>query len=302
MRALPDGLLAAIDGGAASLATAWILTRADGTKLGFTDHDRDLVLAGVTCAAATGWTAGAAESELGVTAGTATAVAALDSAAITEADIAAGRYDGAAVEAYRLDWTAPTDAVLLWRGTVARLVRQGPLSQGGGFTAEIEGPLWALQRSAGRTYGRLCDARLGDGRCRADVSSAAFNGAGAVASTDDGRRLVVTGVDAFAPGWFAGGLLTWSGGANAGVVQTVAAHLVGADGVVLVLEEAALQPVAAGDAFAVRAGCDKAFATCDAKFANIMNFQGFPDIPGDDYLAVNATTAPRNDGSSRRVS
>jgi uncharacterized phage protein (TIGR02218 family) len=97
MRVLPAGLSAAIDSGAASLCTAWILTRADGTKLGFTDHDRDLLLNGVACAAATGWTAGAAETDLGVKAGTATATGALDSTAITEADIAAGRYDGAGV-------------------------------------------------------------------------------------------------------------------------------------------------------------------------------------------------------------
>ena len=178
MRDIPVGLLTAIEGGAANLATAWILTRADGVKLGFTDHDRDVALNGVTCAAATGWTAGAAETDLGVKAGTATTTGALDSAAITDADIAVGRYDGAGVEAWRLDWTAPENAVLLWRGTVARLVRTGAA-----FTAEIEGPLWALQRSAGRTYSRLCDARLGDGRCLADVSGAAFNGAGTVSAS-----------------------------------------------------------------------------------------------------------------------
>ena len=274
-----------------------MLTRTDGVKLGFTDHDRDIPLDGVTCAAATGWTAGASETDLGLKAGTATATGALDSPAITEGDIAAGRYDGAGVEVWRLDWTAPENAVLLWRGTIARLVRTGLA-----FTAEIEGPLWLLERSAGRTYGMLCDAVLGDARCALDVSGAAFNGSGAVASTSDNRRLLVTGVDAFAVGCFAGGRLTWSTGANAGAVQTVASHLVGETGVVLVLEEAALQPVAAGDAFAVRAGCDKRFSTCLAKFANIANFQGFPDIPGDDFLAVNAATSPRNDGSSRRTS
>ena len=93
-----------------------------------------------------------------------------------------------------------------------------------------------------------------------------------------------------------------TGGANAGAAQTVAGHFVGESGVVLVLEEAALQPVITGDAFTVRAGCDKRFGTCAAKFANLANFQGFPDIPGDDFLAVNASTAPRTDGSSRRTS
>jgi uncharacterized phage protein (TIGR02218 family) len=295
MRVLPAELAAAIAGGAATVATAWIVTRSDGVQLGFTDHDRDLVVEGVTCAAATGWTAGAADSELGVKAGTAAAVGALDAAVLTEADIAAGRYDGAGVEAFRVEWTSGA-GVLLWRGTIARLVRTGAA-----FTAEIEGPLWALERAAGRTYSKLCDAALGDGRCRADVSGPAFNGAGAVTATGDNRRLVVSGLDAFAAGGFACGLLTWTTGANAGAVQGVASHLVGEAGVVLVLEEAALQPVSPGDGFTVQAGCDKRFATCGATFNNLPNFRGFPDIPGDDYLAVNAATAPRNDGSSRRA-
>ena len=56
----------------------------------------------------------------------------------------------------------------------------------------------------------------------------------------------MSGLDAFAAGWFAAGLLTWTSGANLGAMQTMASHLVGETGVVLVLEEAALQPVAAG--------------------------------------------------------
>ncbi len=37
-----------------------------------------------------------------------------------------------------------------------------------------------------------------------------------------------------------------------------------------------------GDGFEVTVGCDKAFATCKAKFANALNFRGFPHLPGND--------------------
>ena len=37
-----------------------------------------------------------------------------------------------------------------------------------------------------------------------------------------------------------------------------------------------------GDTFSVVAGCDKKFATCKAKFANALNFRGFPHLPGND--------------------
>ena len=125
MRAVPDELASRIESGAACLCHVWILTRKDGVKLGFTDHDQDLTVAGVLCRAASGWTGGVAHSGLGFAPGSLAAEGALDSDAITEADIAAGLYDEARVEQRRVDWTAPDLEVLLWRGVIARLVRQG---------------------------------------------------------------------------------------------------------------------------------------------------------------------------------
>ncbi|HEX8232810.1 MAG TPA: DUF2163 domain-containing protein [Caulobacteraceae bacterium] len=294
MRFIPGEFAARLDGGAANLCTCWIVTRADGARMGFTDHDRPLEVDGVSCAAASGWTAGAAEAELGFAAGTASAEGVLDGEAISERDIAAGLFDGAEVEAWRVDWGEPSLKVMLWSGTVARLVREGQR-----FTAEVEGPLARLERVAGRTYGRLCDAILGDGRCRKDVSVAAFNGAGVVLAVEDNRRLVVSGLEDFAAGWFARGRLVFTGGENAGGSAQVAAHDVGAAGVVLVLQERPAFAVAAGDGFEVRAGCDKRWGTCGAKFANTINFQGFPHIPGDDFLLARAAEGEVNDGGSR---
>jgi hypothetical protein len=160
MRNIPSELADRIESGAAGLCHVWLLTRADDVRLGFTDHDRVLSVDEVVCSAASGWTAGAADQALGFAAGAAAAAGALDSEAITEADIAAGLYDGCAVECRRVDWSEPSLSVVLWSGRITRLKREG-----GAFTAEVEGPLGQLERVAGRTYGRLCDANLGDERC-----------------------------------------------------------------------------------------------------------------------------------------
>ena len=218
MRIIPAELAARIETGAAALCHVWLLTRVDAVRLGFTDHDRDLSVDGVVCSAASGWTAGAADQALGFAAGAAAAAGALDSEAITEADIVEGLYDGCEVECRRVDWSDPSLSVALWSGQIARLKREG-----GAFTAEVEGPLAALDRVAGRTYGRLCDANLGDERC-------------AVAGSHPDFAL----------------------------------------------------------------GCDKRFATCGARFANTLNFRGFPTIPGDDYLTTYPAEGERHDGSSRR--
>lgn len=162
MRALPEGL----DVG--RLCQAWIVTRTDGARLGFTDHDRDLVVDGVTCRASGGWSPGASETAVGYGPGQAAALGVLDADGITEADLAAGLYDGAKVAALRVDWSAPSRLVRLWTATIAAVSREGEA-----FTATLAGPLADLERVAGRTFTRLCDARLGDGRCGISPPAAA---------------------------------------------------------------------------------------------------------------------------------
>jgi hypothetical protein len=160
MRAVPTALAARLDSGAASLCHAWILTRVDGVTLGFTDHDRDLVVDGTSCRAASGWTAGAHETAAGFAPGLSAALGALDDVAVTVGDLEARLYDGASVDCLRVDWSLPTLFVRLWTARIARIRREGQA-----FTAELEGPLADLDRMAGRTFGRLCDAVLGDARC-----------------------------------------------------------------------------------------------------------------------------------------
>ena len=169
MRAIPEEMAGRIAGGAATLCTVWIVTRADGERLGFTDHDRPLAVDGVACAAASGWTPGRAEVRTGLEPGSSTAAGVLDAEAVRETDILAGLWDGAMVDTWRVDWSDPGLRVRLRRERVVRLVREGEV-----FTAETEGPMAALDRVIGRTYGRGCDAALGDARCGVDL--AAFPG------------------------------------------------------------------------------------------------------------------------------
>jgi hypothetical protein len=169
MKSIPTALADRIESGAATLAHVWLLTRADGNRLGFTDHDEDLLHDGVTCRAASGWTAGASDLRSGFAPGGASVSGALDSEALAAADLDAGLYDGCAVVCRRVDWRESTLAVLLWAGVITRVKREGDA-----FLAEIDGPLAALDRTAGRSFGRLCDANLGDDRCAVAAGHPAF--------------------------------------------------------------------------------------------------------------------------------
>ncbi|MEP0456366.1 MAG: phage BR0599 family protein, partial [Roseibium sp.] len=52
-----------------------------------------------------------------------------------------------------------------------------------------------------------------------------------------------------------------------------------------------------GTQIRVSAGCDKQVSTCRAKFANELNFQGFPHMPGTDFvLSYPTRNTGENDG------
>ena len=279
MRTIPPALQAALDSGAATIARAWLLRLKDGATLGFTDHDRPLAVEGVTCAPDAALEPSAIQSVTGLTPDDLTVQGALSDTALTDADLARGRLDGAEADLWLVDWTDPEARMLLFRGSVGEVTR-GRL----GFSAELRGLSHALDQPQGRAFLRTCDAELGDARCRA------------------ARRSEEATVAALAPGGFdapltregyADGLLTWTSGPNAGLRQPVKDQREGR------VEWWAPPPerVAPGDGFTIAEGCDKTWETCRDRFGNTPNFRGFPDIPGDDAAMAYPRQGDRNDGA-----
>lgn len=291
MRTLPAGLAAHLGGTATTLCTAWIVRRADGAVLGFTDHDRPLTVAGVACEPASGFDRSAATQHAGFAVGDEEVSGALFSDRIRDEDLAAGLYDGARVEVHLVDWAEPAEAMLLRAGTIGEVVRRD-----GAFRAEVRGPGHALDQPSGRLYGRTCDATFGDARC--GVALAGVRAAATVAATDGPSRLRVTGVDDRPAGHFDGGTLRVTGGPLSGRTATVAAHAADAAGVWLALWPALPGLPAAGTALELTAGCDKRFATCRDRYANALNFRGFPHMPGNDFALGYARPDGDNDGGA----
>ncbi|PWJ19156.1 DUF2163 domain-containing protein [Jannaschia seohaensis] len=284
------GLLGRFAGGVSTICRAWVLTRTDGRVFGFTDHDASLTVDGVTCVAESGMTAGALEAATGLSVDNTEAVGALRHDGLTEADMRAGRWDDAAVVAYLVDWRLPSAFEVVFRGTL------GELSVGeGAFTAELRGLSEALNRVRGRVYQPRCDAVLGDLRCGVDLADPTFFGEGVVDAVEEGRVLSLSGLAAFADGWFARGRIEVLDGAAAGLVEQIKRDVGQAERRVE-LWGALRADLAVGDRVRVEAGCDKRAETCRAKFSNFWNFRGFPHIPGDDWLMAYPTSGKRNDG------
>jgi uncharacterized phage protein (TIGR02218 family) len=294
MRALDSDFAAHLSSGATTLATCWKIARADGAVIGFTDHDRALFFDGVTYAPDSGADAAALQSSADLSVDNSEIAGALSSDALSAEDLGAGRYDGASVEIWRVNWADVSARALLKRGVIGEVVREGAR-----FRAEIRGAAEALDRVAGRVFQRGCDAVLGDARCKVDLSAPAFRGAGVVAAVLDDQRFLASGLSGFASGWFAEGALAWVSGENAGTKSHVKAHDKNAGADALSLWLPAGRSVAAGDAFTVTAGCDKRHETCAAKFSNLINFRGFHLMPGDDFAVSYPLKSEKNDGGKR---
>jgi uncharacterized phage protein (TIGR02218 family) len=287
-------LQAKLDSGATTLARCWVLTRRDGVVQGFTDHDRDINVDGVTCRAGTGLSASEATQQLGLAVTSTEAAGALAADTLNEDDLAAGRYDAASVAVHLVDWSEPALRVLLANGVLGEVRRDGFA-----FTAELRGLAHRLAEDSGRRYTATCAADLGDARCTVDLDNAAFTGSGTIAALTAISSFTVSGLGSFADGWFTAGKITWTSGANAGLAMEVKRHRNDGTTVTIDLWQAMAEPLAAGDTFTVTAGCDKRFATCRDRFANAVNFRGFPHVPGNDFIvAYPVPGEPGNDGRS----
>jgi uncharacterized phage protein (TIGR02218 family) len=110
--------------------------------------------------------------------------------------------------------------------------------------------------------------------------------------------IAVEGLGDFAEGIFTAGCLTWTSGANSGLAVEIKEHWITGGEVQLTLWQAMSETIGEGDAFTVTAGCDKRFETCRDRFANSINFRGFPHIPGNDFVIAGVDAAANNDGGS----
>ncbi len=290
MKSLSPALQSHLSSGTTTLCWCWKIVRRDGRVLGFTDHDGPLAFGGTTYEAATGFTASEVQSGLGLAVDNLTVSGALSSDSLNESDLAAGLFDNAAIEIWRVNWAAPDQRVLLRKGSLGE-VKRGKT----GFSAEVRGLAQAFNQPVGRIFAHTCDADLGDARCGVALTPHT----GTVISVIDNRRFSASGLAAFADDWFAGGKLVFTSGANAGRAMEAKVHKRVADVASFTLWQAMSEAIAPGDTFTVTPGCDKQFATCKTKFTNAANFRGCPYMPGNDAALAPVSSSTPLDGGSR---
>ncbi len=293
----PD-MQAHLDSGTTTLCHCWRLTRRDGLVLGFTDHDRDLSFDGSIFEAVSGFLATEMRETIGLNVDNMEVDSALSSLSLKEEDLLAGLYDDARVEIFRVNWQDPSQYILLRYGSLGEISR-GETS----FSAEVRGMSHYLNQTQGRSYQPGCDTDLGSAKCGIDLDSAQYRLETSVSAQED-RRLITlltvgTGAENFAKGWFSHGLLHWTSGQNEGLEMEIKRDYFEGSLRKISLWLPMAKTVGEGDQFVITAGCDKNFVTCRERFANAANFQGFPHMPGNDFVLSYPGTGSGNlDGQS----
>jgi hypothetical protein len=163
-KTLTPAMRAHLDAAATQLAAIWRITRKDGQKFFFTDHDRDIVFGGDTYRADAGFERTAIRSDAGFAVDNLDLVGVFAEGGIVEDEVRAGLFDGAEIRVSFVNWQDPDGhgEIRLRKGTLGEV----RLTPQGHFAAELRGLSQPLAQSTLQIYGPACRADLGDPRCR----------------------------------------------------------------------------------------------------------------------------------------
>jgi uncharacterized phage protein (TIGR02218 family) len=157
-----------------TMATCWLAVLSGGASYGFTDHDKDIVVSGwsapdnilhKTYTAATGFTARSIATSDALNVDNTDVHGVLVSPAITEDDLLAGRWDGARIYIFQVNWADVTMGPMYQRVGFLGEVSTGRTA----FRAELRGMMQRYTASLCELTSPGCRATLGDARCGVDL-------------------------------------------------------------------------------------------------------------------------------------
>ena len=283
MKIVPSGLNTDYALDATTLAVLVKLTRRDGEVFGFTSHDYPLTYAGLIYETGP---AAPSLSDLKRETGLAPSNAEVDgsfNADITVDDAEAELWSGAIVDVYRANWRDMSKGVeLMAHGELGEITHDGRK-----YKVEMMGRAHKLGRVVTRHYLPVCDADLGDARCGVDIEALAVN---LTVTAVTSNRLFATDLGSPATAdYFTYGRVTWLTGENINRQMEIKEQ---SESGVFELQLGMKRGITVGDTLRAYPGCNKLLKTgiaeylgdCKVKFDNVINFRGFPEIPGIDKI------------------
>lgn len=290
---MPQSISDHLASGATQLCNCWRISRSDGVTQGFTDHDGPISFDGTHFEAESGISASAMQTTSGLAADNGEIAGALKSSAISEENLRAGVYDNAALEIWQVHWPDPTVRELRFRGRLGEITLSGDT-----YSVELRGLSDLLSRPFGRVIQSGCSAVLGDTACGVNLNAPENVANFTVASVSEGRLLTLSGSGGVQNGRFERGRIEVLSGAASGRTGLIKRHAIVESDTRLELWEPMRKAPQPGDQVKCFAGCDKSAAMCKGRFGNFANFQGFPHVPGDDWLMAYPRNSGNNSGGS----
>lgn len=288
MKTLPAALAAHIAAGDTTLAHALKVTREDGQVFGFTDHDRDAVVDGITYSASPGLDVSGISIAASAAVGNLELRTLHDEEVFTTAEILGGVWRNASFLIFRYNWASPSDGIdSILAGTLGAVEIQQNL-----VVVELHDLRRYLQQPVGAVSSKTCRYRLGSsdandgGLCRIELDgSPGFRVTGSVTQKTD-NQVFRDSSRTEADDWFGEGELTWLTGNNAGLSHKVKSFERGSPPVhEFTLALPAFSAIQVGDTYSAVPGCRKRFLEdCVGKFANGRNFGGEPHRKGTNDL------------------
>lgn len=260
------------------VATFWRLMRTDGLALAFTSHNRSLRFDGITHLAAPGMLPSAIRRTARLERDSVEVQGILSHDAISHEDLESGRFADAHVVIGIVDWES-LERATLFQGTLGNVTAEDD-----GFVAELRSAKAVLEQDFVPRTSPTCRAAFCDAACR--LNPAAFTRLLSVGTTDPAINAVGF-AGAIAANDHLHGQLRWVDGPHTGISMQV----VDVQADMLVLDRPISPLLQSGHRAWVREGCDHTMATCAGRFANAVNFQGEPFLPGNDVLTRYPTSS-----------
>jgi len=310
-RTVPSGLLSAIQSGATSLCNLINITDAIGGTLALTDHIQDLSISSVTYLARPGMRVSLMKCSGNMEIDNYEIEGYFVTGVVTMADLLKGRFTGARVRRYIVNYDDLADGVLqIGDGNVSRVEVSD-----NAFKVQVLGKMWRLSQPVGRTVTKRCDVEtLGDSRCQFNLNTSQYPSGPAfkqnltVSSVIDALTFTASGASGGGTGsdWFKNGRVTWLTGDNAGYTQQIAEYTINIGDDEFVLRTQPGADIDIGDTLTATAGCDRTTSDCRYKFTNssqttgnMVNYRGFPGLIGTDIYLTAAKIKAIDDAGGR---
>jgi uncharacterized phage protein (TIGR02218 family) len=249
-----------------------------GLVVRLTDHPRDIVMSnGQVYLTQSGYQFTGHQAGTGMAANVMDLEGVADLAGVHRDAVQSGVFDGARLYAFATTWRTPVEdeepigAAILGKATLLD----------DRWRIEMMSLVDSLNQSVGETYTAACSHEFGDAGCT--VALGPITVTGTLTSVTSGS-VVRDSARTEVADYFGAGTIAYTSGANVGL-KPLEIKSYAADGTVTTFEPA-YYPVQVGDAYSMIPGCRKRRPEdCRDKWANVLNFFGFADIPTSSQYA-----------------